>query len=88
MWRLLCATQKFEAKGDYQDLSFSCGADLKEANLPVNENALHAMIQNSANYDPVCIYCVSGDDIIHFIIIHFVHNVQIARTKKRYLQET
>ena len=45
---------------------------LKEANLPaelqdliyVKKMALHAMkLFYSANYDPVCIYCASGDDV-------------------------
>ncbi len=55
-------------QSSFDDLSFSCGADLKDANLPANlqdlmyvkklhRNEPIEKLYYAANYDDICVYC-------------------------------
>ena len=77
MWRLVYSTRKLKPgeirrlKQSFDDVSFSCGADLQEADIPAQFKGLVYVkkmhcnepierLHYSANYTDICIYC-AGD---------------------------
>ena len=77
MWCLVYATRKLKApkirklRQTFEDLSFSCGAELQEAGLPLElEDVVYVkkmycnepieQLYYSANFDDICIYCAGN----------------------------